>query len=156
MSDIAELERRITAALDRAGQAMDRLSAGSGGGDGDSASLAAELEAERTANAQLEERVRAIKVKQETMVAGLEADVARLKEAVAARDAEVQQIRSVNAELRASNQALREANAQGIGDAHLVNKSMMSELDALRTARDADRAEIDDVLATLDAALKEA
>ena len=34
MSDIAELERRITAALDRAAQAMDRLGvASSDGGD---------------------------------------------------------------------------------------------------------------------------
>lgn len=157
MSDIAELERRITAALDRAGQAMDRLSAsGASHAGGDGPDLAAELEAERTANAQLEERVRAIKVKQETMVAGLEADVARLKEALATRDAEVQQMRGVNAELRESNKALREANAEGVGDAHLVNSSMMSELEALRAARSADRAELDEVLSTLDSVLKEA
>ena len=155
MSDIAELERRITAALDRAGQALDRLSTGSGE-HADSGDLAAELDAERVANAQLEERVRAIKIKQETMVAGLEADVTRLKGALEARDAEVQRMRGVNAELRDSNKALREANAEGIGDAHLVNSSMMSELEALRAAREADRAELDDVLATLDNALKEA
>ena len=74
MSEISELERRITAALDRASQALDKLSAATTA-DGDSGDLAAELEAERVANAQLEERVRAIKDKQETMVARLEADV---------------------------------------------------------------------------------
>lgn len=160
MSDISELERRITAALDRAGQAMDRLAASSSSepseSDGDDANLAAELEAERMANAQLEERVRAIKEKQETNVTGLEAEVTRLRGSVESRDGELQRMKSVNAELRASNQALREANANGLADPHLVNKSMMSELESLRASRAADRAELDDILATLEPALKEA
>ncbi len=160
MSDISELERRITAALDRAGQAMDRLAASSSSepseSHGDDANLAAELEAERMANAQLEERVRAIKEKQETNVTGLEAEVTRLRGSVESRDGELQRMKSVNAELRASNQALREANANGLADPHLVNKSMMSELESLRASRAADRAELDDILATLEPALKEA
>ena len=153
MSDISDFERRITAALDRAAQALDQLSAG---GEGDTSALAAELEAERVANQQLEERVRAIKEKQETTVAGLEADVARLKEALSARDAEVQQIRAVNQELRTSNAALREANAQGIGEPDLVNSSMITELESLRAARAAERAEIEEILSTLEPVLKEA
>ncbi|MEK6215899.1 MAG: hypothetical protein N2B03_01635 [Boseongicola sp.] len=160
MSDISELERRITAALDRAGQAMDSLAASSSSepseSDGDSANLAAELEAERMANAQLEERVRAIKEKQETNVTGLEAEVTRLRGSVESRDGDLQRMKSVNAELRTSNQALREANANGLADPHLVNKSMMSELESLRASRAADRAELDDILATLEPALKEA
>jgi len=158
MSDISELERRITAALDRAGQAMDRLAAGSSSehSEGDGANLAAELEAERMANAQLEERVRAIKEKQETNVTGLEADVERLRISVESRDGELQRIKSVNSELRSSNQALRDANANGLADPHLVNKSMMSELESLRATRAADRAELDDILATLEPVLKEA
>ena len=154
MSDISELERRITAALDRAGQAMERLSAAQPEESGPD--LAAELEAERVANAQLEERVRAIKEKQETMVAGLEAEVARLRGQVTSRDGELQRIKSVNEELRTSNAALREANASGLADAHLVNGAMMSELESLRASRAADRAEIDDILATLEPVLKEA
>ena len=160
MSDISELERRITAALDRAGQAMDSLAASSSSepseSSGDNANLAAELEAERMANAQLEERVRAIKEKQETNVTGLEAEVTRLRGSVESRDGELQRMKSVNAELRTSNQALREANANGLADPHLVNKSMMSELESLRASRAADRAELDDILATLEPALKEA
>ncbi len=160
MSDISELERRITAALDRAGQALDSLAASSSSepseSSGDNANLAAELEAERMANAQLEERVRAIKEKQETNVTGLEAEVTRLRGSVESRDGELQRMKSVNAELRTSNQALREANANGLADPHLVNKSMMSELESLRASRAADRAELDDILATLEPALKEA
>lgn len=153
MEDISEFERRITAALDRASQALDRLGSGDGG---DGAELKAELEAERVANQQLEERVRAIKDKQETMVAKLEEDVARLKEALQVRDGEVQQLRSVNEALRASNASLREANAQGVGDADLVNSSMVTELESLRAARAADRNEIEEILATLEPVLQEA
>lgn len=155
MSDISELERRITRALDRAGQALDRLSAARED-TADVEAMKAELEAERVANAQLEERVRAIKDKQETTVAALEAEVVRLKDSLRNRDGEVQRMRSVNDELRASNAALREANAQGLPDAELVNAGMISELEALRAERAAERAEIDEVLATLEPLLQEA
>lgn len=153
MNDISDFERRIVAALERAGTALDQLSAG---GEGDSAGLKAELEAERIANQQLEERVRAIKEKQETMISRLEGQVAELRDALKARDAEVQQMRSVNAALRESNAALRDANAEGLAEPHLVNSSMMSELEALRAQRAADRREIEDILATLEPVLKEA
>ena len=155
MSDIAEFERRIAAALDRAAQAMDRLSAESGD-SGDAKALAAELEAERVANAQLEERVRAIKEKQEGRMAELERDVSRLRDVVEAKDELLQQVRAVNEELRTSNAALREANAAGLADASLVNDAMRREVAALHRAREADRADVDDVLATLNSVLKEA
>jgi len=155
MSDITELQRRITSALERTAKALERLRADAGEDDG-AADLAAELEAERAANAQLEERVRAIKEKQETMIAGLEAEVARLRESARARDAEAQTVRKVNAALRRSNVALREANAQGLADPHLVNAGMQSELESLRAARAADRAEVDEILAVLEPVLKEA
>ena len=155
MSDIAELERRITGALDRAYQALERLSAASEDSS-DLEAMKTELEAERVANAQLEERVRAIKDKQETTVAGLEAEVKRLKEALMTRDGEVQQVRSVNEELRSSNAALREANAKGLPDADLVNSAMITEIEGLRAQRASVQAEIDEVLATLEPILKEA
>lgn len=155
MNDIAELERRITAALDRAASALERLNAVSSE-ESDTSELASELEAERAANAQLEERVRAIKEKQETMVAGLESEVIRLKESIRSRDGELRRMRAVNDELRGSNTALREANAKGLAQPELVNGAMLSELDSLRAERAAERAEIDEVLATLEPLLKEA
>jgi len=153
MNDTTDIEARITAALDRAEAALEALQAQS---DDDTKGLKDELEAERTANAQLEERVRAIKERQDATVSGLEEQVKRLRDAVGARDGEVQRIRAVNAELRQSNQALRDANAEGVGDASLINAAMVSELEALRATRASDRAEIDDILATLDPVLKEA
>lgn len=153
MDDIAEYERRITAALDRAAQALDKLNAGEAG---DAAALKAELEAERVANQQLEERVRAIKEKQEQTVKRLEASVADLKQALATRDGEMQRLKAVNEELRLSNGALREANAQGVGDADAVNAAMVTEIESLRAARATERAEIEEILATLEPVLKEA
>ena len=105
---------------------------------------------------QLEERVRAIKDKQETTVAGLEAQVARLKEQLASRDGELTRLKAVSDDLRKSNSALREANASALPDGGLVNASLQSELDAERAARAADRAEIEDILASLEPVLKEA
>lgn len=153
MDDISEYQRRITAALDRAGQALDQLRAGE---DGDAATLKAELEAERVANQQLEERVRAIKEKQEDAVSKLESELSSLKSALETRDAEVQQMRSVNQELRESNAKLREANSQGVGDASAINAAMVTELESLRAIRNAERAEIEEILATLEPVLKEA
>ena len=153
MDNISDYERRITAALDRAQQALDKLGAGEGG---DSEALKAELEAERVANQQLEERVRAIKETQEKTVAALEAKVAELSKALETRDAELQQIKGVNEELRKSNGALREANANGVADPELVNSAMVTEIESLRAARATERAEIEDILATLEPILKEA
>lgn len=154
MSEIEDFQTRIVAALERAGRALDQLGAASDGED--SAALAAELEAERVANAQLEARVRAIKEKQETTVANLEAEVARLREALERRDGTVERMKAVNDELRASNQALREANAAGLAEPELVNASLSTELAGLRERRATDRAEIDEILATLEPILKEA
>jgi chromosome segregation ATPase len=153
MDDISEYQRRITAALDRASQALDQLRAGE---DGDTSALQAELEAERVANQQLEERVRAIKEKQESTVSKLEDEVAQLKTALKTRDEEVQQMRSVNDTLRSSNTKLRNANAQGVGDADAINAGMVTELESLRAARASEQAEIAEILATLDPVLKEA
>lgn len=144
MSDITELERRITAALDRIGSGIETL--GATGSDGASAELAEQLEAERTANAQLEERVKAIREKQETVVGTLEAEVTKLREEIAGHFSEMSRMQQINSQLRENNAALREANAEGVGDAHLINKAMLTELEALRSARAADRAELDAVL----------
>ena len=149
MSDISELERRITSALDRIGIAAEAL------GVAGSQQLAEELSAEREANAQLEARVRAIKEKQETMVADLQDEVAALRDALTQTDADLQRLRSVNAELRDSNSALRKANSEGVADPDLVNTAMETEIEALRELNEANRAEIDRVLNELEPMLGE-
>jgi chromosome segregation ATPase len=149
MSDLTELERRVSRALDRISDAVARIDVSRG------EDLAAALAAEREANAQLEARVAAIKERQETKVAMLEAEVRDLRAALLARDGEVQRMREVNDGLRSSNAALREANAAGLADAGLVNAAMEAELAALRAAADARRAEIDAILSRLEPLIEE-
>ena len=144
MSDISELERRISYALERISTASSRMQSGKG------ADLAAALEAEREVNAQLEARVAAIKERQETQLAAMEAETRDLREALVEKDAQLSRMREVNAELRKSNAALREANAAGLADADLVNAGMAAEIEALRSVADTSRADIDAVLAQLE------
>ena len=158
MDDIDSLESRIVVALDRIGRGLDLM--GQAGGAVSEASpevseLQEALEAERTANAQLEERVRAIKTKQETHISELEATVTRLKTALNAEEENAQRLKAVNDQLRSANQALREAHSTGVADAHLINKAMLAELEALRARRKSDRNEIEAVLSELQSAAGE-
>ncbi len=158
MTEITELQARITAALDRIGVGLDALSAPAPAPEesAEVARLSEALEEERTANAQLEDRVRTIKAKQDGNLEILAGEVDRLRGLLAAEEQTVAKLARVNAELRANNTALRDAIAHGVAEPHLVNKSMMAELDALRSAREADRAELDAVLGELNALVAEA
>lgn len=157
MTDITDLQARITAALDRIGAGLEGLSPGGGARDSaEIARLTQALEEERTANAQLEERVRTIKEKQDSTVEVLAAEVERMGARIASAEETAARLSRVNAELRANNTALREAIARGVAEPHLVNKSMMVELEALRTAQAADRAELDAVLGELNALVADA
>ena len=157
MSDISLLEGRITAALDRIRRGvewMDELAAAAPPIPLDSAqtevtSLRIRLDEERTVNAQLEERVRALKDRQDGRVAQLEAEVAESRARIAAADADVQGLRQTNADLRDIAAQLREALAQGVTEPQLINRAMLAELEALRSARAIDLAEVNAVLAEL-------
>ena len=173
MSDIAELERRITSALDRIGAGLERLvpegaqaatgdavaekpvdAAGAGGAEVDA--LREALEAEKAVSAQLEERIKALHEREEAQVNALKTQADALKaqmEALrtTAREAtnKLQQSRKTNQQLQASLQSLRQAGADAVTEPHLINQAMMSELEGLRSIRDADRAEMDAILGSL-------
>ena len=149
MSEIAELERRITGALERIARGFEAgltAAAPDPGFDGvpDEA-----LENERLVNAQLTERVRALKDKQETVLAALDAKVARLTEALDAQGLDLARLNLTNSALRENTRVLREALEAGVGDAQLINTSMAVELAALRASRSAEIAEMDAILAEL-------
>ncbi len=154
MSDVQELERRLTAALERiaaglaalpeAGRADARQEA-----EAELARLRETLETERAANAQLEERVIALKERQERLVAALEAEVARLRGALEQQEAMIQKVKRVNQRLRDNNRALREAGRGQEGDQALLDSALHAELEALRACRESDRAELDAVLGEL-------
>lgn len=152
MTEMAELERRITAALDRIGAGLGGLGSGNEAALQD---LRAALEAEKTANAQLEERVKALHEQNDARIRELEEQVAKLKNSALESNGQVQAMRRTNQHLQATLQNLREASAAEV-EPHLINQAMMSELEGLRSVRDADRAELDEILGALQPMLKEA
>ncbi|UWQ13453.1 hypothetical protein K3556_10900 [Aliiroseovarius sp. M344] len=149
MNDISELETRITTALERISKGIAVLSPQATGADEDVARLTAELEDERTTNSQLAERVKAVQQSRAEEVDRLRNELDRLTAQLAADEAVMAQLRQVNAELRANNDALREAVGSGVADADLVNAAMATELEGLRVAQAADRAELEAVLGEL-------
>jgi chromosome segregation ATPase len=150
MDVLADYDGRITAALDRIRTGLNALGAAPLDMDGASiASLRGELEAEREANAQLEERVRQLKERQDGRIAQLEADLEKARDVVAALDGGLQGLRQTNADLRALTAALRTAAAESVAEAELINRAILAELDATKAAQAADRAELDAVLAEL-------
>jgi chromosome segregation ATPase len=164
MSDIEQLEGRITAALDRISKGLDGLTkpaasqdaTASAEAEAEIARLTQALEDERTVSSQLEERVRDIKAKLEERSAEMARSQEKAQASMATLDAELQQLRDINDKLRASNTALRDANAAGVADPELINASLQMELESMRAALSADRAEIGAVLTQLDTILGDA
>jgi len=153
MTEIEEFQRRIAAALDRIGQGVEGRAAG--GDAEDMAALKQQLEDERLANAQLEQRLRKLKIRQEAAQADAEAAREATAKQLAKMDTDLQSLRKANQQLRDNNAALREANAQGVADPHLINKAMMAEIEGLRASRATDRAEAEVILSELGRVLDE-
>lgn len=161
MSDIEDLQSRITAAMDRIGTGVETLVQSAA-----DAGLAEALEDEKLANAQLTERVKSLNEKHASELAALQSEAeaagqlrAELEvqgQAMSRLDGDIQRLRQANDQLRASNAALREANEAGVGEPHLINKAMLAELEGLRAARATDTAEAAAILSRLEAMLAEA
>jgi predicted nucleic acid-binding Zn-ribbon protein len=165
MSQIEELQSRITSAMDRIGAGVAALNSAQSADSGLDESLAelnTRLDEERLANAQLEERVATLKAKHDDALAalraeldtsveleGLRAQQATQSQAMAQMDMDVQRLRQANDQLRDSNAALRQANEEGVGEPHLINKAMLAELEGLRAVQATDAAEVSAVLAKL-------
>ena len=146
--EVAAAERRLVEALDRLEGAVERAAAPRPAPEpqADPAEierLQGELQAERDAAAQLDDRVKALKRRQTTHVAKLEAELADLRGRLEDHEREQRQLRGVNDRLRENLAALRDAMAEGVADPDLVNRATAAELDALRAQRQAERDELD-------------
>lgn len=171
MSEIDDLQRRIMAAMQRIGSGVETLAARADtppepinqGPTPEQAALAEALEEEKLANAQLEERLRALRSRHAEEIAALQAaddtgaeldnlraDLDAQQQAMAALDKDLQRLRQANDQLRDSNGALRRANETGVGEPELINKALEAELEGLRAARATDLAEANAVLAKLE------
>lgn len=159
MSELSQLETRITAALDRIRAGIDRapdaaLEPAPAPSEAAETTehvdqLTAQLDEEKAANAQLEQRVKLLKDRQDGKLAELEGNVEAGRARAARMDRELQRLRQVNADLRDINSQLRDALSAGVSEPHLVNKAMLAELEALRATRAADAAEMDAIMQEL-------
>jgi hypothetical protein len=145
MSDIAELERRITAALERIGRGIER---GPGPAQppapgpvvpgADLAVLIAERDAARAeAQAARDES------------AQLQAAISLLTRQLDGHGLDMQRMRKTVIQLRETLRGLREAQAAALPDAGLINAALIAELEALRTERQADLIEMEAIIAEL-------
>ena len=149
------LEGRITEALDRIRRGLDARSAVSGDDAGQhDAGLQADLDAERAANAELVERVRILKDRQDTQVASLTTRVDSQRNQMMKLDAELQQLRASNVQLREMNTKLREAVTKGLAP-ELAQEAAAAEVAALQAQRAADVAEMDAIIAELKPLIEE-
>jgi hypothetical protein len=147
MSNIEELERRINVAFDRIGQAVDGfVPAPPAIG---TAELRDALMTEQTNNAQLMERLRVAQEREASQAAEAAGTVDRLTRALDAQGLELQRMKKTVIQLRESLRALRGAQAEALADPHLVNKAMLTELEALRATRLTEMAQMEEILAEL-------
>lgn len=174
MEKTEELERRIAGALGRIGTAVRTLAeappkvvetvvervvevpAAATKVSSESAAAAeirrlqAELDAQESRNAQLDDRVRLIRERQDATVATLETRIGALGAQLDAQGNEVQRLRMVNVQLREAMRGLREALTEGMADPGAINRAMLAELESLRATRLAEMAEMDEILTALD------
>lgn len=166
MDTIAELERRITAALMRIGEAVEGIETApiaapppdappvatlaDGVAEAEIARLNEALDEERMLSAQLNERLRTVRDKESVERISLQIEVDRLMKLLDVQGLEVQRLKKTVAALREQTRTLTEAEAAGQIEPHLINKAMLTELEALRALRSAEAAELDEIIAALD------
>ncbi|MCA3439014.1 MAG: hypothetical protein INF50_01525 [Rhodobacter sp.] len=153
MSNIEELERRISVAFDRIGQAVDRFVPAAPGID--TAALQDALQAEQATNAELTERLRVMTLRGESDAAEATEKVGRLVRALDAQGIELQRLKNTVIQLRESLRALREAQTAGVADPHLLNTAMLVELEALHATRLTEMAQMEEILAELHPLIEE-
>lgn len=129
MSEIDELQRRLTAALDRIGQGISAL-----GAPTDAAQPSEDM------GKAFSDAV-AAKALLEARIAEMERDLARLSRS--------------NDQLRGVNQSLRTANEAQVGDSQLVNSALSAEVEGLRASHAASQTEVRAILDALGPLLKE-
>ncbi|MGB3279608.1 MAG: hypothetical protein WBA92_10495 [Pseudorhodobacter sp.] len=183
-SNIAELERRITAALGRIGAGLDKWNAApvaaqpaaapvasapepkAVAGDDKSARVA-ELEAEvtklktalaaeKSTVAQLNERLKSVKDREQLSQGQLETKVEKMTQQLDVQGLELQRMRKSTVQLREHLRVLHEAAADNMAEPHLINKAMLAELENLRATRHSETAEMDEILAELKPLIEEA
>lgn len=159
MTDVKQIESRLSRALDRISAAAGKLAAPAPAAtpmpppaapaDTDVARLRAELEAERAKTAQLSERVNAVRHRQDSSVTSMERRLARMTEQLDLQSLEMLRLKKANSKLIEANRQLREGVEAQVIEPSAINRSLVAELEALRSERASELAEMEDVLGEL-------
>jgi len=184
-SNIAELERRITAALGRIGVGLDKWTDAAAGSpvlqaapstpsssepnpvltaqanqiavlDAEIAKLKAALATEKANTAQLAEKLKSVKDREGSSQGQLEAKVEKMTQQLDVQGLELQRMRKSTVQLREHLRILHEAAADNMAEPNLINKAMLAELESLRATRHTETAEMDEILAELKPLIEEA
>lgn len=170
MQDMAELERRIAAALQRIGAGIESLAIPSAAPadrmdpaeDTRVQHLQEALAAERATVAALRQQIDELATLDPAEPPEPPADeaelLARIEKMTAQLDVqglEIHRMRKTVVQLRENLRGLRRAQAANLADPEQINRAMMAELEAMRVARLSEVAEMDEILSELTPLIKE-
>lgn len=154
MSDIPELERRLTAAMDRIASGLDGVQNKGQDGWDEVSRLKQALETEKNDKAELAAQVEKLNTEHSKQTAALQDELKVAQAALEILDREVQDLKATSESLRNNVSALRDANKEGVGNPELINASLEAELAALQAERTADKAELTAVKSLLEPLLQ--
>jgi len=167
MSEITDLEQRLSSALDRIGRGVEaqraRLAATTTQGaaeaparaqaataDTSAETLKADLEKAEGEIAELSTTNATLRRRLKKLTQAMERKLETLTEQNDARAIDLQRLRRANLQLVEANRALLTAQAEAGADPVAVNRGMMAELEALRAERRAEAHDLDAVMGELD------
>ena len=164
MQEIAELERRITSALERIGRGVETLSSVPVAetelplsmAEAELARLTEALDEERMANAQLNERLRVLRDKDGDEKAGLLGQVADLTAQLDGQSVELNRLRRTVDQLNGELSDLRDVAQLGVTEPEHINNALRAELEALHAARTSEASELAEIVAALNPLIAEA
>ena len=177
MQDLAELERRIAAALHRIGEGIEDVTFAAPSPSEPQAEeqiamapadaeriqqLQDALSAERHTVAELREQLEAQAEQAPLSLAAADEDradlLARIEKMTAQLDVqglEIHRMRKTVVQLRENLRGLRRAQTANLADPEQINRAMMAELEAIRITRLSEVAEMDEILTELTPLIKE-
>lgn len=176
MQDMAELERRIAAALHRIGEGIETLTSATSApasappvedhaADADriqqlEQALSAERHTVAALREQLEAQAEPAPDTEPTPApdadrAELEARIEKMTAQLDVQGLEIHRMRKTVVQLRENLRGLRRAQTANLADPEQINRAMMAELEAIRVTRLSEVAEMDEILTELTPLIKE-
>jgi len=165
MHDLAELERRISAALARIGTGIESLHAAPPAdtapapddAGGEVAQLRAALDAEQQTTAALRAELAAARAAAppEAGEAALRARIDQMTRQLDVQGLEMHRMRKMIVQLRENLRGMRRSQAANLADPEQINRAMMAELEAMRVSRLSEVAELDEILTELTPLIRE-